>query len=300
MMSNVPRLRHLELMLPRWSDVMNGERGEMIMKDLITLKFAFLYGHMRADFLDSFRTSFWLEEKHWFVAFHYGRLFSVPDFCRTETDQDFKCPLYSTVPDKKIFYESINQLRLYRRSQREDHYFPNVQTLSIYYPIRSWMLEKIVDLSQVRHVILGVSLDYFTILSFINAMPNLCQLSIESNIRRFIKRIPRIALDKIRILQLSNRRMDMADYHIDKLCAIFPNIEQLHLKPLCSSKEIWSFLNRLKRLSLASFRYTHPFDSFDQTQESRLKIQSDLDRIRSCGKFDYTYRFDQSSVHIWL
>ncbi|CAF4822099.1 unnamed protein product, partial [Rotaria sp. Silwood1] len=65
MMSNLPRLKHLILIVNCNCDVVNGQRWQMIVQHLITFNFMFnLSVSLESQDLDSFRTSFWLEEKH--------------------------------------------------------------------------------------------------------------------------------------------------------------------------------------------------------------------------------------------
>ncbi|CAF3936133.1 unnamed protein product [Rotaria sordida] len=133
MMSNLPRLKHLILIANCNRDVVNGQRWQMILQHLITFNFMFyLSVSLESQDLDSFRTSFWLEEKHWFVACGRKNLYSVPHFYQTTADEDFQFPLCSTVSDNIIFYETINRLTLSSISNNTNHYFPHVQTLVSY------------------------------------------------------------------------------------------------------------------------------------------------------------------------
>ncbi|CAF2900665.1 unnamed protein product [Rotaria sp. Silwood2] len=114
MMSNLPRLKHLILIANCNRDVVNVS--------------------LESQDLDSFRTSFWLEEKHWLVACGRENLYSVSHFYQMEVDEDFQFPICSTVSDNIIFYETINRLTLSSISNNTNHYFPHVQTLGIDYP----------------------------------------------------------------------------------------------------------------------------------------------------------------------
>ncbi|CAF5043864.1 unnamed protein product, partial [Rotaria sp. Silwood1] len=65
MMSDLPRLKHLILIANCNRDVVNGQRWQMIVQHLVTFNFMFnLSVSLEYQDLDSFRTSFWLEEKH--------------------------------------------------------------------------------------------------------------------------------------------------------------------------------------------------------------------------------------------
>jgi hypothetical protein len=301
MLSNLPRLKYLELVANCNNDVVNGQRWQMKVKSLVTFKFMFyLSVQLQSQDLDSFRTSFWLEEKRWFVAYIHRRLFSVPYFTLTETDENFRSPLYSTVTTNTMFYESIGKLQLTETCGNVNNHFTHIQTLTLCVPILLPTLEKTVNLNRVQHLILRFSIENFPIKLLINEMPDLHRISIEYDVKNFLKQVRCETIEKIRILEISNPFMDIDDYNIEQLCTVFSNIKHLHVDHICSTIQIFDFLDRFKHLSTASFHYVSWSASEEEVQQCRLKIQSVLDRIRRLQKLNYTYRFDCLSVHIWI
>jgi hypothetical protein len=301
MMASLPCLKHLELIANCNNDVVNGERWQIKVKNLVTFKFAFnLLVQLQSKDLDSFHTQFWLEEKCWFVAYANKRLFSVPHFTVTETDENFCLPLYSTAPDNRIFYERIDKLQLTEIPNNEKDHFSHVQTLTLYRPIPLTSLEKIVNLSQVQHLILHSQLKIFPFMLLMDQIPNLRQISIEVDMMHFFKQVRSEPMEKIQTLQIRDFCVHPDAYTIEQLSSVFPNIEHLKVDHTCSTIQICDFLDRFKHLSTASFRYVSWPAGEKKMQQGRLNVQSVLDQIRRRQTLNYTYRFDCLSVHIWV
>jgi len=300
MISNLPRLKHLELVGNFNKDVVDGHRWQMKVKSLVTFKFMFsLLVELESQDLDSFRSSFWLEEKRWFVAFAEKRLFSVPDFAITETDKNFRLPLYSTVSDNRIFYECINKLKLIETPENIDHHFTHVQTLTLDCSIPLSILGNIVNLSGVQHLIFPSLKENFSVMLLINEMPSLRQILVRCNMRSFLKQFPCETIDKIQSLEINHPVDNVNDYSIEEVCTVFSNVKHLRVNHICDTNQILDFLDRFKYLSTASFRYTSS-SIVGVMEELHLKVQSDLDRTRCLQRLNYTYRFDSTSVHIWI
>lgn len=303
MMLNLPRLQHLELIADCNNDVVDGQRWQMEAKSLTTFNFIFnLRCQLESQHFDSFRTSFWLEEKRWFVAYTHKRLFSVPRFISGETDKDFSLPLYSTVSDNTIFYECIDTMYLEEISDNIKYYFNHVQTLDLSFPIHLSTLEKIVDLSRIQNLNLSFSLTNFPMNLLLNKMSNMCKISITLDKTYFLEQVYCESMKKIHTLKIQNAFMKNEDYNIEQLCNVFPNIKHLYVNHICLKIQIFEFLYRFKHLSTASFEYVEVLSDSDEEhmQQCRLKLQSALDQVRSRQRLNYTYRFDNLSVHIWV
>jgi hypothetical protein len=301
MISNLPRLKHLELVGNFNKDVVDGQRWEMTVESLVTFKFVFnLSVELESHDLDSFRTSFWLEEKRWFVAYTYERLFSVPYFAATKAYDSFRLPAYSTVPDNTIFYNCIEKLKLIETPDNIEHHFTHVQTLTLGSSISLSTLGKIVNLSRVQQLIFCSSAKIFPMKFLISDVPSLRQISVRHNVSDFIKQIRSETIDKIQSLEISNPFENVRKNNIEQLCTVFSNIKYLHVDHKCTIKQIFDYLDGFKHLSTASFRYMPQFTDKVEVQQCRLKLQSDLDRIRRLQRLNYTYRFDSASVHIWI
>ncbi|CAF0725010.1 unnamed protein product [Adineta steineri] len=301
MMSNLPRLKHLTLTASCHNNVIDGHRLQIKMQHLITFNFRFnLFSHLESEDLNSFRTSFWLEEKQWFVAYGYQCLFSVPYFNTRFAKEYFQFPVYSTVPNNKIFSDCIDTLDLSETVYNVDHQYMYVKTLTLCYPVILSSIERIVNLNGIQHFILLSMVNNFPIIETLDKMPNLRQISLSVCVKYFLKEIRSKTLENIRILTINPSYMDDNDYNIEKLSIVFPNIEHLYVKHICVIAKMFSFLDRFKYLSTASFQYMPQSLNDVTTRQHCLTIQSALDRIRRIQRFHYIYQLDYVFVYFWL
>ena len=287
MMSNLPRLKHLQLIAHCHDDIIDGPRWQRKVKALDTFKFIFYVSpKVSSRQLDSFRTEFWLHAKQWFVAYTKRCFFSVPYFIPMEVDDDFRLPLYTTAPNNGIFYAYVDNLHLTKLDSHINCHFPHVHTLTLGVSSSEYPIKKIVDLGQVRHLKLFSMKKKFAIGSLIKKMPKLFEISLINGIEDFLNQISNQKLGKIRTLHLGHIRMRASDYKIKHLFNIFPNIEHLRIHHQCSIEQIFDFLNGFQYLSTASFPYIEWFENLD----NRPHVQ----------KLTYTYRFDRSRIYFWL
>lgn len=286
-MSNLPRLKHLQLIAHCHDDIIDGPRWQRKVKTLDTFKFIFYISpRVPSRQLDSFRTAFWLQAKRWFVAYTKRCFFSVPYFIPMEVDDDFRLPLYTTAPDNGIFYACVNNLRLTKLDTHLNCYFPHVHTLTLGVSSFVSPIKKIVDLGQVRHLKLFLERETFAIRSLIKKMSKLSEISLINGIEDFLNQISNHKLGKIRTLHLGHIRMHAFHYRIKHLFNIFPNIEHLRVHHQCSIEQIFAFLNGFQYLSTASFPYIEWFENSDNQQHVQ--------------QLTYAYRFDNSRIYFWL
>jgi hypothetical protein len=80
------------------------------------------------NILRSYSTSFWLNEKRWFIAIEWGQrlIYSVPRFSCESADVDFRPPTCCTSLDDSIYYDNINALAVWGESNAR---FKNVKEL---------------------------------------------------------------------------------------------------------------------------------------------------------------------------
>ena len=300
MLSNLPRLKHLQLIASCLDDVIDGHRWQTKVKTLITFKFIFRVSQkVVSRQLNSFRTAFWLHDKQWFVAYTTRRFFSVPHLISTEVDDDFRLPVFTTAPDNNIFYESINQLQLTDLGSHLNDYFPQVHTLILNISPSVSSIRKIVDLRGVRHLMLFSLTKTLAIKSLINEMPKLSEISIMDSVEKFLKLVGNKRLHKIRTLNISRTAMRALDYNVDHLFTVFPNIEHLRIHQQCSIEQIFGFLHGFRCLSFASFHFTQQSQHLAERQHGS-NLQSTLDQIQRVQNLSYTYRIDHSRIYFWL
>jgi hypothetical protein len=301
LLSSLPRLKHLELDVSGDADLVDGQRWQTLTSGLLTFNFMFRHLPMlESPDLDSFRSPFWLEEKRWFVAYKENSLFSVPYFVNTLTNEGFQPPICSTAPDASIFYECITQLTLSESPVNSHHRFTRVKTLELDFHIPLSILQKSVDLNRVQHLILSSSTKDLLLEPLLNEMFHLYQISINGCARDFLNQAQRRPIEKIRVLEIGESSEVEDDNTIDELCCVFPRVEHLHVRFVCEIEKIFDFIRRFNYLSSASFCYAASFSNRKSVEKRRLDIQSAIDQLRREQNFTHTYRFDRSSVHIWI
>jgi hypothetical protein len=303
LISNLPSLKYLELHADGQSDLLDGQRWQTATSRLITFNFKFsLSSPPNLKDLDSFRSPFWLHEKHWFVACKDESIFSVPYFAETYTNEEFQPPSLSTLPDKAIFNECITHLTLSSPVADINHRFTRVHTLNTYGSVPLLFMKQIIDLNRIQQLSF-ISNKYSEFISIINEMPNLYQIRLNREMIYFLE-VQCKPFEKIRKLEIitSGRAIDNnGDYSIEKLCAVFPRIEHLHIDHLCSPAEIVNYINQFKQVLSASFCWTsYSIFTDEYSSKDTITVQSALDQNRASQKLNYTYRFDTSSVHVWL
>jgi hypothetical protein len=176
----LPQLKQLTIEATGTRDLLDGLRWEEFLKRKELIKFIFKFDLSRNllcnqsefELLKAFRSSFWLEEKHWYVACHKNQsdnkcpsIYSAPYFIPQSAGYliaSFR-PL-STVPsyvEKQVFYDrNIDNLEWYSISQKghQTYRYTKVNSLRVIHgcsPFNLNILTSVVDLSRVR--ILDVS-----------------------------------------------------------------------------------------------------------------------------------------------
>jgi hypothetical protein len=304
LISNLPSLKYLELHTSGYPDLADGQQWQILTSRLITFNFKFDVSlSSDSQNLDSFRSSFWLNEKHWFVAYESDTLFSVPYFAETFSVNRFQPPRFSTLPDDIIFNEHITALTLSSGIVDVHHRFNHVHTLNVFRFTPSLIIKQIVDLNLIQTLCVCRFERSSEFISIIDEMPNLYQISILSAVEQFIEQVQCKTFEKIRTLTIGERYRDSAvndDYSVKKLCSVFPHIEHLHVEDLCTTSQILDYINQLKKLTNASFHCK----SWDANEDFKShNVANDLfvqDKNRSSQKFDYTYRLHESTVYLWL
>ncbi|CAF1332468.1 unnamed protein product, partial [Rotaria sordida] len=309
---NFPCLKHLELSTRIHDNFVTGHQLEILSKDLITLKFIFKITllHSIEETLDTFRTSFWLEEKCWFVAYENNYLYTVPCSMYTHINEHFQSPKYSTLLKNSIFYDNIIKLTLYVKLIETCHRLNNITTLEIGYEnISIETLLAIVNLSRIMNLTLPSSMNKSKIKYLLNKMPRLQYLSIDTLMsnrtfeefqnsgRNFLDNIQDLELKQIRELKISDYHIIDDSYTIDRLCYIFPSIERLHVS-IGQLNTIVQLINCFKYLSIISLNLKYL--SNKEKEYFALKSELIIDQIRQMMILTYKYQMTNSCLHLWI
>ncbi|CAF4079408.1 unnamed protein product [Rotaria sordida] len=309
---NFPCLKHLELSTRIHDNFVTGHQLEILSKDLITLKFIFKITllHSIEETLDTFRTSFWLEEKCWFVAYENNYLYTVPCSMYTHINEHFQSPKYSTLLKNSIFYDNIIKLTLYVKLIETCHRLNNITTLEIGYEnISIETLSAIVNLSRIMNLTLPSSMNKSKIKYLLNKMPRLQYLSIDTLMsnrtfeefqnsgRNFLDNIQDLQLKQIRELKISDYHIIDDSYTIDRLCYIFPSIERLHVS-IGQLNTIVQLINCFQYLSIISLNLKYLSDK--EKEYFALKSELIIDQIRQMMILTYKYQMTNSCLHLWI
>ncbi|CAF3949426.1 unnamed protein product [Rotaria sordida] len=266
-LSNCFYLKHLELHLTGFTDLANGQRWQMLTNSLVTFNFKFdthICFKLIEQILDSFRTSFWLEEKQWFIAYYNDYLFSIPYFAPEQVDSSYQSVIYSTASDNTIFYNHVNEFTI-RKDKIDKYYFTNINVLKLKYSISLKYVLRIVDLNQVKHLSI-LSLEY--LLKFMpisKKLPSLYELTVKNDITKHaIKRMLTYSFEQIQKLTIRiNDKYN--EYIIEELFRLFPYTKYLIYKSHIPSIYIMiRLINGFEYLLNASFISCGPFSNQEQ------------------------------------
>ncbi|CAM4835886.1 unnamed protein product [Rotaria magnacalcarata] len=174
-LNHLPRLTHLTIEATGTLDLLDGVRWEEFLRRRGLIKFYFkfslslnlVWNQDQYSLLEPFRSSFWLKEKHWYVACYKNEwgnkcplIFSVPYIVPHSIAylNEIYPPLStaSSNVEKQLFYDTnINHLECYfsRLDSRQTYIFTKVKSLRLINrcsPFNLNMLTSTVDLGRVR------------------------------------------------------------------------------------------------------------------------------------------------------
>ncbi|CAF0745344.1 unnamed protein product [Adineta ricciae] len=301
MMTNLPRLKHMKLTGNCEKNVVDGYRLELKAKHLVSFEFSFcIYDILVSSDLDSFRTSFWLQEKQWFVCY-YSKYFFTMSYLSKITDGHFVLPTYSTVLDDTYFYTRTVEYKSYFNNELLERRLHNIKKLTLSTTCNLSTVENNIDLNTIQILSIELLDEHFSLAQLISKMPSVHHLCISIGPKYLLKHIDWQIMENIRILEISCSAIALTDDTIAELSTIFPNTERLHIRCVCSIEMMLMFLDRFEHLLTASFQYTNfwlNFSEVSETAHSQLQLMQDLEQCSS--NYPYTYRITSTAVHFWL
>lgn len=256
-----PHLRYFYLLA--WGDnddIVDGYRWQTITSSLNLFCFKLFVNSGNADnVLDSFRTSFWLEERRWFVARQDRCVFSIPYFASNDIDISQPLSTQSTASDSIFLYKFVNKIIINEAEIRQNHFFTNVQTLELKCSIPLEKIESAMDLYKIKCLIVSSLNDLLLFLPLIDKVPRLNELTIENTITSaMIQQIRSHRFDRILKLKISISKLH-SHYIIEELFRLFPFIKQIEVTNYVESeKTMIRLIDGFKYLSNASFYVSSP------------------------------------------
>ena len=310
-LSCTPRLQQLKLII--WTDpcdsVIDGKKWENFLSEKLSSlkKFQFFFdddlGHVTNDtvniqsYLQSFRTPFWIEDKHWYVTCDYiksssiVRLYTLP-ICNTsftyhDHSKKVSDSTWNDVNDSKVFKHHVRELNLNLNELIElDHVVQSLQnpifcevtrlTLNLdgRFPYTSLTyLQTIVDFSSLIHL----SMKIFNHHATSNSPFTDCISSI-------LKKTVNIQSLNITLIQIEERLVSS-----ELICSIIPHSVkhlQISITNLQQMKKILERLHQLLSVTFYSPNISKYYEEIKKWIHSRRK--------------DSLCREGLQSIQIWL
>ncbi len=295
---NLPRLKYFEISGKGSFDLTNGYLWERLTHQLITFNFNFcLKIYEIEEILNSFRTSFWIERKKWFVVATRERLFSVSHFSENIANGYFQLPLHTTIPhaDKTLLFDKVNYFILNDSFIFHQNYLRYVKTLEIQKAGLLEYLPTLIDLNHVENLILSSSssMNRLTVLSLMNSMSSLQQFSINTELENFLDQTENVCFKQIRVLEINYPIVDGKFYIIEQLVRLFPNIEILRVNSIRWKLGIACLLDKFENLRSASFRFEK--SSTSETDTNVLNFIRNKIQYQKYEEFRYRCRSNSTT-----
>ncbi|CAF3614757.1 unnamed protein product [Rotaria sp. Silwood1] len=264
---NLVHLTHLELYATGYNDLANGNRWLILAHSLIMLNFKFeIFETLTDEILESFRTSFWLVEKRWYVAYDQGCLFTVPYFASVEVyANQLQEQIPWTTSDPKLFYKQVTKINLtglwffnvFHHSRT--FVFEEQHNLNI---IRR-MFETTIDMCQIQQITLLLLIQIQLLKPYFLKMFHLYKLSVVEKIKvDSIEQIRTYRIKQIRTLEIGLSTQHTS-YIIELLLRVFPNVEHLRVSSINSKMDMIRLIDGFNYLSDASFTIDSNFGNIE-------------------------------------
>ncbi|CAF1158022.1 unnamed protein product [Rotaria sp. Silwood1] len=272
MLHAMPYVKYVELDIPCEVGLVDSRQWETIAVNLIRFDFRFRVVYWSAcptakiNYLTSFRTPFWLEQKRWFVAHDNHKpptIFTVPRFM----PKDLEWPSNNTIEDCTIdifkpnnYIEHLNLLSNNQNTQAENKF--DLQTL-------------------------------------LEDKPHLYSLNICNSLSSDILH-DKVVYEQIRILRFSFEHNISSSFNPEQICTAFPRLECLSIS-VESSRVLFMFIDRLKYLSDAYFRFNvtvNKWCCWKRQQVTRQWLIRNSRRLRHDRHFTST--ITDHSVRLWM
>ncbi|CAF2249218.1 unnamed protein product [Rotaria magnacalcarata] len=314
LMLDLPDLQHFELVTKGLLDMTDGQSWEKMTRSLLTFNFNISVSmDWIEDIIQSFRTSFWLEEKQWFVACTWDSLYSVPYFSDVCANTYFRPPLYSSVTDEALFCDHINHFILNESPKQTRYYFRHIKKLEIASSESLEMLSVFIDMSSIECLAVSTLIELSRILWMLQLMPRLKKLSINTQVSYFLQKTHKIRLECIENLEINDPLLNNNDYYAaERLCRTFPHVETLCISSLKWAGLIPRVIERLKNLSNVTINFEKVVSPQqpNQLQEIGTRyIKTIVGEARHLKHAMYSYRYYWSSdlnqtswfcCHCWI
>ncbi len=275
---NTPNLNHLIIdICSSTNEILNGYQWENIIRNylpnlkLFQFRMEFQYKNIN-NLLNSFKTSFWIEEHNWFIRCHWNSnliyLYSLP-YIFKEFYFDSSMQFKSTCPndDNYLYYNHVKELKYNMSSVLSPIQFLNINHLSIDFPINMNFWSIIPKLDQITSLNVSINnsnVDQSQFQYLINKIPHLDSLSFNSCTSILI----------FELINVSIRRLDLQRYNQyfnDEQCRSLIGIQCEILFIKIKNRHISIDLIR-NMMNLRMLNIECEDDNFEETKQDELII----------------------------
>ncbi|CAF3317755.1 unnamed protein product [Rotaria sp. Silwood2] len=285
-------LRHFELDTQSYMDLIDGQEWELLVSHLTVFDFriqllCILSSLTEKNILESFSTLFWLEYKHWFVAYdnsYMQHIFTVPRFAPSVVRYPYThWPPACTSPDFDF-----------------DKYITCLHLLSLN-SVPHLLLNTTTIIFNKEETVTDIEL--FTFLGLVKHMPLLNSISFRN--LSVLKYVPNdVVFKQIRSLYIQDidaRANIPLRLDINRLCTIFPFLQRLNME-ITSRQDLLLLIDRLRYLSIAKVGLYYP-SSIDQRSFRSLSVTRDWlikkSRRLQANK-NFTCKVINNKIHLWM
>ena len=248
---NLLHLKHLELVLRGTADLIDGYRWETLTRTLTTFNFKFEVDSNLLP-LDSFRTSFWLVEKCWYVDCQNRSMFSVPYFSPVHIDINTRSHEFIEAKFSSMNIIGIPKNQLLRYS--------HIKNLSINCSITFEKILSLVDLKEITHLSLLSISDLSMFQPLESIIPHLYELKIKDAVTLdAIERMKGDQFKQIRKLSISISNTDV-NLILKELFHCFSHVESLiYMFTIDSAERLANVIDGFRHLSNVTFDFDRSF-----------------------------------------
>jgi hypothetical protein len=302
---NLSFLTHLTLQINSSKDFADGHRWERLTTKYMVFNFKFKITLKNIEqILDSFCTSFWLQEKRWYVAYDGGFLFSIPKFAPTCIFNTYN-PQYFTAPDQTFFYKNITKLDISESGRLDIHNFERVEMLEFRCDTSTDISSRLFNIRREQYMNLSLSNSIQLLMFYLRRTPRCHKLSLVVDLTlEFIDKLSGKRFEQIRTLEIHSTN-PVTRFVIEEILRIFPRVECLHMSSITSNKDMIRLIDGFKYLSKASFIIQSNF--IESEQNWFVTPELTIRAVRRLKKNTFTCRFNHSSqnsssssISIWI
>ncbi|CAF2779455.1 unnamed protein product [Rotaria sp. Silwood2] len=309
LLSQLPRLAHLDIKTEGDIDLANGQRWEEFLHEtygnqLIEFDFCFTiwsYMNMNANqIIKQFSSPYWLNRiRPWYVSYNgRGLIYTVPRYTSTCSRSDNMLTCRTTAKDKRLFFNTINQLTIHNPTIIPEYRFDNIDFLRISddaFDSTNYNILSIVDLSRIKQLEISTTIPH----DLLNRMPNLYHLSL-ININSLVLSLHKIGwclkFEQIRVLDIiyNPRNHRYTDVRPDVLCQMFPNVIRLSMHGMPIRRAYLNrVIDRFRKMIYGKFQINWNNEQKERAgkdlQRETCRLISNNDETNFCLHFEHFY-----------